>query len=90
MIQQQWQLANLFELSKDGNIIPKGPRTLCHPVRILDHRYIHRGYMHCGFMHHRYLQIKEEDKEVNFAWVKRLERPKGEKDKVQQVRRAIS
>ena len=38
------------------------------------------------------IKNKEEDKEVNFAWVTRLtrpERPKGAKDEVKEARRAI-
>ena len=36
------------------------------------------------------IKVKEGDKEVNFAWVTRPERPKGAKDEVKQARRAQS
>ena len=34
------------------------------------------------------IKDKEEDKDVNFAWVTRPERPKGAKDEVKQTGRA--
>ena len=44
---------------------------------------MHLRHIHQGYMYHGHIEVhKEVSMLVNFAWVTRLERPKGSKDKV--------